>query len=68
MDLDDEMLYYVWGSHEESWYCEYNDDNDTAKLIECPDCKGHGNYLLFNLRHKCDLCEGTGKASVRKKK
>jgi DnaJ-class molecular chaperone len=28
---------------------------------DCPDCKGTGEILLFNLSSKCDSCNGTGK-------
>ncbi len=55
IDLDDDMLYFVWGS-------EYSDECvDTIQIIECSDCKGNGSYILFNLIHKCKECEGTGK-------
>lgn len=29
-------------------------------LIDCPDCRGTKEILLFNLWHKCDRCDGTG--------
>jgi len=29
-------------------------------LIDCPDCDGTKQILLFNLWHECHRCDGTG--------
>lgn len=31
---------------------------------DCPDCKGEGKILLFNLFSPCDTCDGTGLVDV----
>lgn len=37
---------------------------DVSPLIDCPDCKGEGEVILFVTKSTCKACKGTGKKDV----